>query len=702
MLLFENDDLVKRKAVRIKALPPIPATGWRAPEGPPNLSGAAYIGVDTETYDPELLSAGPGWGRGKGKGEIIGVSLAARDWHGNRGKWYFPIRHKVCPEQNLKPNHVLPWLKDVLADPFTVKVFANAPYDMGWLFEEGITVGGRIEDVQYAEALIDNNARVSLETLARKYLNRGKNDSLAEAWVREAYGKAGDWRAHLHQTPPSLAGPYAEDDADLPLDLLPLQGPLLDFEGLTDVYRMEVELIPLMQAMRRAGVHVDVEAAHLMKTDLDTEISAMYESVWKDFGYDLVDKDGERSTHGNVIGPFLESLGIAVPRTKPSKTYPDGNFSVTKEWMEEIAAAHPVGKLLNDIREHEKMSGTFIQSYILDKNVNGMLYPQFHQMRNEDDGGTKVYRYSSSHPNLQNIPSRTKLGKRVRRLFLPDPGHKWWRKHDYSQIHYRILAHYAVDKGDGSADKLRQAYIDDPDMDYHFNVYQNVAPMIHWSTDYLHDDAGKLLPMDQQNDEIVDHRRIIKNVNFSGLYGVGEKTLARRYLIGMDSAGVKAFLTGYHEGAPYIKATMEQIAGETEQLGYVTTLLGRKIRFELWEPIAYQENHVPALPYEQALKFYGSFIRLAGLYRAVNYRFQGSEPDIMKTGMLKLWKSGVFDFTGVPRVTVHDELGWSQIDDSPQMEEAFAYIKHEQENAIPLRVPVKVDAHKAGNWGDAK
>lgn len=695
-MLFENDDLVKRKAVRIKALPPIPATGWKAPEGPPNLSGAASIGIDTETYDPDLLTAGPGWGRGKDKGHIVGVSIAARDWHGNRGKWYFPLRHKVNPEENLDPNHVLPWLKDVLADPFTLKVFANAPYDLGWLAEEGINVAGTIHDVQYGEALLDNNAKVALDVMAKKYLGRGKNSSLAEEWAKAAYGKAGDWRAHLHKMPPSLAGPYAEDDADLPLELLPLIGPLLDYEGLTDIYRLECDLIPLMQAMRRAGVYVNVDGARAMKADLDKEIKAMYESVWKDYGVDLVDKDGEFSSHGNVVGPFMAGLGIDVPITKA------GNYSVTKEWMEEIAAAHPVGKLINDIREHEKMSGTFIQSYILEKNVNGFLYPQFHQMRNEDEGGTKVYRFSSSGPNLQNIPSRTKLGKRVRRLFIPDPGHMFWRKHDYSQIHYRILAHFAVDKGDGSADKLRRAYIEDPNMDYHFNVYQNVAPMIHWSTDYLYDDTGKLLPMDEQNEEIVDHRRIIKNVNFSGLYGVGEKTLARRYLIGMDSTGVKAFLAGYHEGAPYIKATMEAIAGETERDGYVQTLLGRKIRFDLWEPIAYQGNHVPALPYDIAIKQYGSFIRLAGLYRAVNYKFQGSEPDIMKTGMLKLWKSGVFDFTGVPRVTVHDELGWSQIDDSPAQEEAFAYIKHEQENAIPLRVPVKVDAHKAGNWGDAK
>lgn len=663
------------------------------------------LGVDTETHDPELQEAGPGWGRGPGKGEIVGVSIAAVDRVGNRGKWYFPIRHKVEPEYNLDANNVLPWLNYVLSNPAQPKVFANCIYDYGWLANEGVSIKGPLHDVQFAEALIDNNARVGLGELAKKYFNLHKTQDLAMEWVQAAYGKSGNgpdkWRQNIYRTSPRLIGPYAEDDADLTLKLLQVQYPLLDYEELTYAYRLECDLIPMMHAMRRAGVTVDVQGAYKMKAELETELVAMYESVWKDYGYDLVNADGEHSSDTKVLAGLLDHLSIPYTRTKPTSRFPDGQASISKEWLEDLKGTHPVGGLLNDIREHEKMVGTFLQSYIINKSVGGKLFPQFHQMKGETNG-TKVYRFASSDPNLQNIPSRTKLGKRVRRLHIPDKGHALWRKHDYSQIHYRLLANSAVDAGDGSADALRKAYRDDPDMDYHFNVYQAVAPLIHWSTDYKYFDSGIIMPMDQQNDEIVDHRRIIKNVNFSGLYGVGEKTLGARYLIGMDQKQIKAFLEGYHAGAPYIKATMEAIASQTERDGYVTTLLGRRIRFDLWEPIAYSKNKLPALPYDLAIQAYGSFIRLAGLYRAVNYKFQGSEPDIMKTGMLNLWNSGVFDFIGVPRVTVHDELGFSQHDESPETIEAFRYVQHMQENAIQLRVPVKVDAHTALNWGDAK
>lgn len=694
-LFGDDDDLTKRKGARLRALPLVPETGWRKPEYPNLRDNCAMIGVDTETYDPELQDAGAGWARGRG--HIIGVSLAAVDHWGNKGKWYLPIRHEEGTEDNLDEANTLAYLRHTLGSAFQPKVFAHAQYDLGWLGNDGVEVAGQIHDVQYAEALIDNNARIGLDIIAKKYLGLGKNDDLLEQWVMEAYKPAkSKWKGQLYRTPPKLVGPYAEDDAALTLDLLPMLGPLLDAEGLTHAYYLECDLIPMLIAMRRKGTHVDVEAAHKLKLELDQQIIALYEKIANDFEFELKDKSGEWSTHSNVLGRAFDYLGVSYPRTKA------GNPSVEKEWLD--ALDHPIAPLVLEIRESEKMSGTFIQSYILDKNINGQIYPTFVPMKNED-GGTMVYRFASNGPNLQNIPSRTKLGKRVRKLFKPDPGHALWRKHDYSQIHYRILAHFAVDNGDGSADALRQAYINDPNMDYHFNVYQNVAPLIGWETNYTIDANGKIANMDEQPEAIQDHRRIIKNVNFSGLYGVGEKTLAFKYLIGMDKAQVKQFLVSYHQGAPYIDATTKAISAEAQRNGYVETLLGRRIRFVLWEPMAYRgkgEERPAALPYDLAVSRYGSFIQLAYLYRAVNYKFQGSEPDIMKTGMLKLWKSGVLDYVGVPRLTVHDELDWSQTEDSPQMEEAFRYVQHVMQGAIQLRVPVKVDMTKGATWGEAK
>ena len=233
---------------------------------------------------------------------------------------------------------------------------------------------------------------------------------------------------------------------------------------------------------------------------------------------------------------------------------------------------------------------------------------------------------------------------------------------------------------------MRQSYIQNPDMDYHLKVYTEVAPLMGWST---------------TDEEVIKvKRRPIKNVNFSLLYGVGKDTMVFKYLKGMSKAEIDAFFDAYYTGAPYVKPTMAAISAEAEQYGYITTLRGRRIRFNLWEPRGYNREKSIALRYDQAIARYGSFIQLAFLYRAVNYKFQGTEPDIMKAGMLACWNSGVFDYTGVPRLTVHDELDFSVTEDSPAMREAFDFIQRTMETTTTMRVPIKVDADEGANWGE--
>jgi DNA polymerase-1 len=686
-MFFDDEDLVTRKSSRLKALPLIPATGWKAPKEFPNLSAATAIGVDLETFDPELLQAGPGWARHRG--HIVGASIAATDARGNIGSWYFPMRHEVQPGDNLDAGNTLKWLKFVLENSLP-KVGANLLYDAGWLTEENIELKGPMYDVQFAEALLDEEAFVALDVLARKYLGECKITSTLYDWIRQAYSpNETQIRAEIYRSPPSLVGPYAEADAYLPLRIIPTHLRMLSEEQLTDIFRMECDLIPLLIKMRLEGVSVDTSKAEAMRADLIKETIQLYARVESEFGYRL-NIEGKKTGCTNAnLQKLFGHLGLAHT----------GNFE--KEWLG--ALEHPIGELINNIREHEKIVGTFIDNYILKKSINGKLYPQFHPLKG-DTNGTLVGRFASSDPNLQNIPSRTKLGKRVRQAFVPDAGHSHWQKNDYSQIHYRILAHYAVDGnikaddfkrilefwnnrlglwgGNGSADALRKQYIDNPDTDYHRAVYDKVAPLLGWSL--------------TDEDEIKIKRRPIKNVNFGLLYGQTEKSLA--YKAGFSGQQAKDFFKSYHEGAPYVKSTMKAIDYEVQTFGCVRTVLGRKVRFNLWEPDNYQDREIP-LPYEQALKRYGTKIRRAFGYRGVNYKFQGSEPDIMKTGMLKCYHSGVFDYTGVPRLTVHDELDFSVRDNSPQMQEAFKFIHHTMQTAVPLNIPVKVDVTKGPNWG---
>lgn len=680
-MFFDNEPLALRKHARIQQAPPVPETGWRPPSEFPNLLGTvAAISFDTETKELDLDN-GPGWARQQG--HIVGLSVAARDRLGNQGAWYFPVRHEVGGEDNLDARNVFGWAGEVLNTPTVPKVGANLTYDIGWLGEEGVTVAGPLNEIQFAEALLDSDAFVALETLGHKYLRRGKTDNVMLEWQRGAYPNTPESkrRGDIYRTPPRLVGPYAIDDADMPLGILDKQWPLLLAEKLDYVYRLECDLIPLMIRMRREGVTVNTALAAKMLDTLKAETVELYKRVYHEFGFNL------QATDSGQIGKLFDHVGIKYPRNRPTDTNPQGSPQIRKEWLGVLL--HPLGDLLNDIREHEKICGTFLQSYLLNKSIpvigsnsRSKLFPQFHQMKG-DENGTVVGRYSSSDPNLQNIPSRTALGKRVRECFEADVGHAHWLKFDYSQIHYRILAHNAVGPG---AEELRERYRRDPTTDYHRDVYMNVAPRIGWS---ITDKA------------IIDQkRRIIKNVNFSLLYGVGKAALAYKYLGGMTKAQVDEFFDHYYEGAPYVKPTMEMIAKEVQDNGFVTTLLGRRIRFNLWEPIKknWDEPEFP-LPFDGAIREWGSAIKRAYDYRGVNYKFQGSEPDLMKEGMRACDRSGVFDYTGVPRLTVHDELDFSVRDESPETKEAFEFIRQTMQNSIPLRVPVYVDRTTGLSWG---
>lgn len=659
-MFFEDDQLgsLKRKA-ELRRPPPIPETGWRPPAYFPNLSNAKVIAFDTETREPDF-DRGPGWGRGKG--HIIGFSVAAIDGDGNRGAWYFPVRHEVEPEYNLDPSACFRWLKMVLETPHIPKVGANLIYDIGWLTTENIYVEGELHDVQFAEALLKEDGFVGLDYLGKKYVADGKDTDTLYQWLAEAYGGSanGDQRANLYRAPARLVGPYAEQDADLPLRVLDKQWPILHQEGLGDVYRMECDLIYLMVRMRLTGVNIDVPKAEQLYVGLGLEVDQLYAQFNQLAGFAAnVNSAGD-------LAKILGGAGLHFPQTATGKP------SFRKEWLEANADLHPAIALILDIRAHEKIRDTFIKGYLLEGNVNGRVHCNFHPLRG-DSGGTRSGRFSSDCPNLQNIPVRSKMGKRVRECFIADDGHIAWEKNDYSQIEYRFLAHFAVGPG---ADDVRARYNSDPRTDYHVMT--------------------QLLVKEKSGREI--ERKPIKNINFGLLYGMGEPKLARQ--IGVERAVASEIFKAYHVGNPYVKATMQQAIDEAQELGFITTIMNRRSRFEMWEPttIDYENRAIP-MRYQQALRQWGSRIKRAHTHKAINRRLQGSAADMIKKGMHQCYREGVFDVIGVPKLQVHDELDFSVIDNSPAQVEAYRYMRHVLENALPLRIPVLVDSGRGPNWG---
>lgn len=690
-MLLGIDTGAKRKEAVLRELPPIPRTGWKPPDSFPDLRGATLMSFDTETKDLNLLDHGPGWARKQG--HIVGLSIAAIASNNERWCGYFPIRHEVETNMNQDVNNVLAWARDMLQTPSIPKTGANLSYDIGWLAEENIQVQGKLYDVQYAEALLDEQNSTNLEHLGRKYLGVGKSSSGLYDWLSRAYGGAANHtqRRNIYRAPPSLVGFYGESDAALPLDILHAQWWHLANEDLLDLYEMECKLTPLLIKMRQTGVRVDVPYAERLYDELGkniSELQARFAHVW-----------GRPANHNSSqqLGPLFEEQGYKVPRTPPSAAKPNGEYSIVKDWLTAINDNSPedepcIARDVLQLREYDKMRSTFVRGYILEGNVDGRLYCSFNPLRvskgeaGSDSKGAKTGRFSSSDPNLQNIPARSDLGKRIRDLFVPDISHATWAKFDYSQIEYRMLAHFAVDLGDGSADALRHHYNTDPDADYHDVVYDRVCPYMGW------DPTDDVLRKKK--------RRPIKNTNFGLLYGQGQGKLSRT--MGFDKAQSKEFFDAYHGGAPYVKPTMQMCADEVHRNGFVQTILKRRTRFNLWQPDAglYSRDSLPEpVSYEIAIAKWGSNIRRAYDYRAVNYKFQGSAADIMKKAMVDLDESGVFDFMGVPKLTVHDELDFSLADRSAHMQEALRYVKHRMEQAISLRVPVRTDPDFGLTWG---
>jgi len=636
-----------------RKIPPIPSNNWKPPRDLPRLSDAKLLAIDVETYDPGLIKRGPGWARGEG--HIVGVSIGAD----NDGRWYLPVRHTVGCSLNLKPEKVFNWLKKELSTN-TPKVGANLLYDVGWLSEEGIDVKGQLYDVQFAEALLSEQDPVALDALGKKYLGLGKESNTLYQWCSEAFGGQpnGKQRANIHRTPPQLVGPYAESDVDIPLRLMPVLYKKLKAENLWDLFIMENKLIPLLVKMRQRGVRIDLEAADKLSDKLkQQQLKKQKELNWT--AKQSVDVYASKS-----IASAFDRNGLAYEKTEK------GNPSFTKNFL--TFSSSNIAKLIVEIRELDKLRNTFIQNAIINHSVNGRIHCQFHPLRS-DASGTRSGRLSASDPNLQQVPYRTALGREIRKLFIPY--NKGWRKQDQSQVEYRMLVNFAV--GDGS-DEARHLYCTKPNTDYHSMTIDLIKKLTGMTLD----------------------RSPAKTINFGLVYGMSEFRLGNNLNLANDEA--KKLFEAYHTSVPFAKETMEWCMNFAKNNGFIDTILGRKSRFNLYEPINwrdYFEARPKPLPYDKALKTYGSEIIRAMLHKALNRKLQGSAADILKAGMLKCYEDGLFNSVGVPLLTVHDELDF---DDPGDCDNVFKEIRHTCETVLDLRVPLKVDEEIGSSWGNLK
>jgi DNA polymerase I-like protein with 3'-5' exonuclease and polymerase domains len=611
------------------------ATEWSAPENYPDLKGHKYIAIDLETKDPNLKTRGSG--AIQGMGEIVGFAIAVDGWSG-----YYPIAHEGGG--NMDRQKVLKWIKEVLETPAT-KIFHNAMYDVCWLKAYGFKINGMIVDTMVMASLIDENRfSFTLNSISFEFLREVKDEkALKEA--AQSFGL--DAKAEMYKLPAMYVGNYAEKDAELTLELFKTLSREIKKQNLENIYQLETELFPCLIEMKFKGVRVDVEKAHKLKQQLNTEEKQLLLEVKKHTGEE-VEIWAARS-----IAKVFDKLALPYELTSKSKLP-----SFTKNFLSEHP--HPTIKLIAKAREINKAHTTFIDT-ILKHQHKGRIHADINPIRS-DQGGTVTGRFSYSNPNLQQIPARNKdLGPMIRSLFIPEVNHKWGC-FDYSQQEPRLVVHYAAVTEpicfDDSVIQIVEKFKNDS-VDFH----QTVADMADIS------------------------RTQAKTINLGLFYGMGKNKLQAE--LGLTKVDADNLFNKYHENVPFVKDLMNRTSNHAQASGSIGTLLGRKCRFDKWEPNTFG-MHTP-MTYEEAERTYGrGRIKRAFTYKALNKLIQGSAADMTKKAMLDLYKEGI-----IPHIQIHDEL-----DISVESEEQAKKIIEIMENAVTLAVPNKVDYESGNTWGD--
>jgi DNA polymerase I-like protein with 3'-5' exonuclease and polymerase domains len=609
---------------------------WICPENYPDLKGYKYIAIDLETRDPDLKSRGSG--AIIGNGEIVGIAVAVDGWSG-----YYPIAHQGGG--NLEKDKVMSWIKDVCSTD-SVKLFHNAMYDVCWLRATGVKINGHIVDTMVMSSLIDENRlSYTLNSISFEYLGEVKDE---KALIEAAQSWGIDPKSEMYKLPAMYVGNYAEKDAKLTLELFKVLSREIQKQSLQNIFDIETQLFPCLTDMKFKGVRVDIEKAKLLKQQLTNKEQEILLKVKRETGIE------PQIWAARSIATIFDKLGLPYERTEKSLAP-----SFTKNFLQEHK--HPIVQMIAKAREINKAHTTFIDT-ILKFTYKGRIHADINPIRS-DQGGTVTGRFSYANPNLQQIPARNKeLGPMIRSLFIPEEGHKWGC-FDYSQQEPRLVVHYAATTEpicfDESVTKIVNEFKNNQ-VDFH----KTVADMAGISRDQA------------------------KTINLGLFYGMGKAKLQAE--LGLNTkAEAELLFNQYHENVPFVKELMNKTSQFAQTSGSIGTLLGRRCRFNKWEPATFGMH--TAMSFEEAERTYGrGRIRRAMTYKALNKLIQGSAADMTKKAMLDLYREGI-----IPHIQIHDELDISVIDDNQAKK-----IVEIMENAVTLAIPNKVDYESGETWGD--
>lgn len=605
------------------------------------LEGAQAISFDVETTGLDERTA-----------ELVGICLAVEPGQG----FYIPVGHlagaaqeqqgqmglfkgaKKLVANQLDLEYVLSALRPTLAEGQIPKIAHNAKYDFAILERYGLIVTPLGFDTMIAEWLTDPASKhLGLKDLAFHRLGVEMTE------ISELIGKGKD-QIIFAEVPIEQAAPYGAADADMTLRLAEKLKPEIEEKGQAKLLAdIEMPLIPVLAAMEKEGVGIDVPFFKQMSRELDARLIELEKKI-----HELAGEPFNINSTQQLSDVLFVKLTLPHDGLRKTKS---GYYSTAADVLANLSADDETGIIdaILEYRELGKLKSTYVDALPEMVNpVTGRIHTSYNQT------GAITGRLASSSPNLQNIPIRTEVGQQIRRGFVARPG--WiFLAADYSQVELRVLAHISQDEA------LLDAFRNDQD--------------IHRTT------AAAVYGIEPESVSY-NQRRFAKAVNFGLIYGMGPYRLARDSELTLAEA--ENYIKAYFERFPGINRYLDETKALARSQGYVETLLGRRRYFPIFA-IRDQINRMVEARAER---------------EAVNHPIQGTAADIIKIAMISLAQQLEGNYRARLLLQVHDELVLEVPDDELTMVRPL--VVETMSNAFPLDVPLKVEASVGYNWLELK
>lgn len=564
--------------------------------------------------------------------DIVGYAFS---WQEKAG-CYVAVRGPKESEV-LDPASTLAALKPIFEDPAIAKVNQNIKYEWLALRAAGVHLQGVAGDPMIADYLLHAGERShNLDVLTRRYLNH------QNILITELIGK-GKNQLRMDQVDLNRVKDYAAEDADAAWRLTARLEPDLDRDSLRKLYDdLEIPLIEVLQELEFNGVLLDVPFLGALSKEMAEQLQQFETTI-----HTMAGKPFNIASPKQLREILFDEMKLPVQKRTGTTNEP----STDQESLERLAAlGHELPRAIIEHRQIAKLKGTYVDALPALVNPNtGRVHTSFNQTV------AATGRLSSSDPNLQNIPTRTDQGRQIRKAFIASPGWKLLTA-DYSQIELRLLAHYCDDE------PLKQAFAEDRD------IHTLVAAEIFKVT---------------ESEVTSAQRRVAKTVNFGILYGMSPFGLAER--LGMPRPEAERFIHEYFARYPRVLAYQDHLLEQARARGYVSTLLGRRRRFDP-SAIRPKSNYLNRTQAER---------------EAINMEIQGSAADLMKLAMLGVYRRMKAEqCQSKMLLTVHDELVFEVPD--AELPGMVVLVREEMSRAMTLSVPLRVDVAAGPNWLDVE